>query len=77
MQSNFIIKTTCFLCCLHQSHARRPQAKLPLSDNSVVLNTTSVAGVVTSSDFFPSPCTLEVGQAVPEIPPLLKQEKHD
>ncbi len=35
-------------------------------------NTTNV-GVLTSSDFFPSPCTLEVSEVVPEIPTLLLQ----
>ncbi len=29
----------------------------------------SVAGVLTSSDFFPSSCTLEVSDVVPETPP--------
>ncbi len=38
--------------------------------SKVVLYTTSVAGVFTASDFFPSPCTLEVGEVVPEIPTL-------
>lgn len=43
------------------------------SDNKVFLYTTSVAGFFTSSDFFPLPCTLEVGKVVPEIPTLLLQ----
>lgn len=37
------------------------------SVSKVVLYITSVAGVLTSSDFFPSLCTLEVGQNVPDI----------
>ncbi len=42
----------------------------------------SVAGVLTSSDYFPSPCTLEVGEVVPKIPTLTSEttlafsEKH-
>ena len=36
--------------------------------NKVVLYTTSVSEVLTS--FLPSPCTLEVGEVVPEIPTL-------
>lgn len=39
--------------------------------NKVVIYTTSAAGVLISSDVFPSPCTLEAREVVTEIPSLL------
>lgn len=51
--------------------SKNSQAEEHWSDDTVVLCTTSVAAVLTSSDLFPSPCALEVGEAVPEIPNLL------
>ncbi len=45
--------------------------KVYIVDNKVVLYTKSVAGVLTSSDIFPSsPCLLEESEIEPEIPTL-------
>ncbi len=41
------------------------------SNHNILQHSTSVAGVLTSLDFFPSPNTLEVGAFVPEILILL------